>query len=171
MDKRNGIGRGGAKRTEGGGGGSETVFRGGSPREVLPPPPLFCPPSRSSQPDFVRALGKDKQYEIARGRFCTQSCSTVGQLLVNSSPTPYPMGSCRGVLLAIVKKCLESPQGAAKGSKLCKHEDSGFLSTLWLRSPPRLAEASKPSPALKVKEESPKKSPGLLADRNKPSQK
>ena len=32
---------------------------------------------------FVRALGR--------------SCSKVGQLLVNSSPTPHPMGSCRGL--------------------------------------------------------------------------
>ena len=39
----------------------------------------------------------EKQYEIARARFCTQSCSKVGQLLVNSSPTPHPMGSCRGL--------------------------------------------------------------------------
>ena len=39
----------------------------------------------------------EKQHEIARARFCTQSCSKVGQLLVNSSPTPHPMGSCRGL--------------------------------------------------------------------------
>ena len=39
----------------------------------------------------------DKQYEIAKARFCTQSCSKVDQLLVNSSPTPHPMGSCRGL--------------------------------------------------------------------------
>ena len=39
----------------------------------------------------------EKQYEIAQARFCTQSCSKVGQLLVNSSPTPHPMGSCRGL--------------------------------------------------------------------------
>ena len=39
----------------------------------------------------------EKQYEIAGARFCTQSRSKVGQLLVNSSPTPHPMGSCRGL--------------------------------------------------------------------------
>ena len=39
----------------------------------------------------------EKQYEIARARFCTQSCSKVGQLLVNSSPTPHPIGTCRGL--------------------------------------------------------------------------
>ena len=32
----------------------------------------------------------EKQHEIAKARFCTQSCSKVGQLLVNSSPTPIP---------------------------------------------------------------------------------
>ena len=37
------------------------------------------------------------QHEIGRARFSTQSCSKVGQLLVNSSPTPHPMGSCRGL--------------------------------------------------------------------------
>ena len=41
-------------------------------------------------------LVRKKQHEIARARFCTQSCSKVGQLLGNSSPTPHPMGSCRG---------------------------------------------------------------------------
>ena len=39
----------------------------------------------------------EEQHEIARARFCTQSCSKVGQLLVNSSPTPHPTGSCRGL--------------------------------------------------------------------------
>ena len=39
----------------------------------------------------------EKQYEIARARFCTRSCSEVGQLLVNSSPAPHPKGSCRGL--------------------------------------------------------------------------
>ena len=39
----------------------------------------------------------EKQNEITKARFCTQSCSKVGQLLVNSSPTPHPMGSCRGL--------------------------------------------------------------------------
>ena len=39
----------------------------------------------------------EKQYEIAKARFCTQGCSKVSQLLVNSSPTPRPMGSCRGL--------------------------------------------------------------------------
>ena len=38
-----------------------------------------------------------KQSEIARARFCTQSCSQVGQLLVNSSPTSHPVGSFRGL--------------------------------------------------------------------------
>ena len=42
-------------------------------------------------------LAGEKQYEITRARFCTRSCSEVGQLLVNSSPTPHPMGSCRGL--------------------------------------------------------------------------
>ena len=45
---------------------------------------------------YVLLVG-EKQHEIARARFCTQSCSKVGQLLVNSSPTPHPMGSCRGL--------------------------------------------------------------------------
>ena len=53
--------------------------------------------STSSQLDFVRALSRRKQYEIAQTRFCTQSCSKVGQLLVNSSSTPRPMASCRGL--------------------------------------------------------------------------
>ena len=39
----------------------------------------------------------EKQYEIGGARFCTQSCSKVGQLLVDSSPTPHPMGRCRGL--------------------------------------------------------------------------
>ena len=39
----------------------------------------------------------EKQYEIAQARFCTQSCSKVRQLLVNSLRTPHPMGSCRGL--------------------------------------------------------------------------
>ena len=41
----------------------------------------------------------EKQHNIAMARFYTQSCSKVGQLLVNSSPTPHPMGSCIGSLL------------------------------------------------------------------------
>ena len=53
-----------------------------------------CP---TCQPYFVRALGREKQHEIAKARFCTQTCSKVGQLLVNLSLTPYPMGSCRGL--------------------------------------------------------------------------
>ena len=40
--------------------------------------------STSSQPDFVRALVGEKQHEITSARFCTQSCSKVGQLLANS---------------------------------------------------------------------------------------
>ena len=51
----------------------------------------------SSQPDLHALLVGEKQYEIAKARFFTQSCSKVGQLLVNSSPTPHPMGSCRGL--------------------------------------------------------------------------
>ena len=39
----------------------------------------------------------EKEHEIARASFCSQSCSIVGQLLANSSPTPHPMGSCRGL--------------------------------------------------------------------------
>ena len=42
-------------------------------------------------------LAGEKQYEIDQARFCTQSCAKVGQLLVNSSPTPHRMGSCRGL--------------------------------------------------------------------------
>ena len=44
---------------------------------------------------YVLLVG-EKQHEIARARFCTQSCSKIGQLLVNSIPTPHPMGSCGG---------------------------------------------------------------------------
>ena len=43
----------------------------------------------------------EKQHETARARFCKKSCSEVGQLLVNSSPTPLPTRSAR-VFLAIV---------------------------------------------------------------------
>ena len=50
---------------------------------------------------YVLLVG-EKQREIARARFCTQSCSKVGQLLVNSSPTPRPMGSCRGLLAMVL---------------------------------------------------------------------
>ena len=32
-----------------------------------------------------------------RARFCTQSCSKVGQLLANSSPTSHPKGNCRSL--------------------------------------------------------------------------
>ena len=39
----------------------------------------------------------EKQHEIARETFCTKSCSEVGQLLANSSPTPHRMGSCRAL--------------------------------------------------------------------------
>ena len=39
----------------------------------------------------------EKPDEIARARFCTQNCSKVGQLLVNSSPTPPPVGRCKGL--------------------------------------------------------------------------
>ena len=39
----------------------------------------------------------EKQRELAKARFCAQSCSKVGQLLVNSLPTPHPMGNCKGL--------------------------------------------------------------------------
>ena len=39
----------------------------------------------------------EKQHGIARARFGIQSYSKVGRLLVNSTPTPHPMGSCRGL--------------------------------------------------------------------------
>ena len=49
--------------------------------------------SASSQPEFVDAvLGGE-----GRARFCTQSCSKAGQRLVNPSPTPHPMGGCKGL--------------------------------------------------------------------------
>ena len=44
---------------------------------------------------YVLLVG-EKQY-IASARFCTQSCSIVGQLLVNPSPTSHPMRSCKGL--------------------------------------------------------------------------
>ena len=56
----------------------------------------------------------EKQYEIAQARFCTQSCSKVGQLLVNSSPTPHPMGSCRGLPCS---SPLATPDQLALGTK------------------------------------------------------
>ena len=46
---------------------------------------------------LYKLLIGEKQYKLSQARFCTQSCSKVGQLLVNSSPTPHPMGSCRGL--------------------------------------------------------------------------
>ena len=49
---------------------------------------------------YVLLVG-EKQHEIARARFCTQSCSKVVQLLVNSSPTLHPM-EVAGVFLAVV---------------------------------------------------------------------
>ena len=49
----------------------------------------------SSQILYALLVG-EQQHKIARARFCTQSCSKVGQLLVNSSPTPHPIGSCMG---------------------------------------------------------------------------
>ena len=58
--------------------------------------PLSNSWSTSSQPDFVRDFGRRKTVQKSP-RFCTQSCSKVGQLLFNSSPTPHPMGSCRGL--------------------------------------------------------------------------
>ena len=45
---------------------------------------------------YVPLVG-EKQHKIARARFCTQSCSNVGHLLVNSSPTPQDTGSCEGL--------------------------------------------------------------------------
>ena len=53
--------------------------------------------STSSRPDFVHSLARRKTARNRQARFCTQSCSKVGQLLVNSLPTPHPMGSCRGL--------------------------------------------------------------------------
>ena len=53
--------------------------------------------STSSQPDFVRALGRRKTVRNRQGKICTRSCSKVGQLLVTSSPTPHPVQSCRGL--------------------------------------------------------------------------
>ena len=45
--------------------------------------------STSSQPDFVGAFGRRKTVRNRKARFCTQSCSKAGQLLVNSSRTPH----------------------------------------------------------------------------------
>ena len=56
--------------------------------------------STSSRILYALLVGEE-QHEFARARFCTQSCSKVGQLLVSSSPTPHPMGSA-GVSLAVV---------------------------------------------------------------------
>ena len=53
--------------------------------------------SEVGNPCPTLGLGKRKQNGIARGGFCTQSCLKVGQLLVNCSPTPNHMGSCRGL--------------------------------------------------------------------------
>ena len=58
----------------------------------------------------------EKQYEIAQARFCTRSCSKVGQLLVNSSPTPHPMGSCRGLPCS---SPLATPEGGGKCRFYC----------------------------------------------------
>ena len=65
--------------------------------EVGNPCPTLGSWSTSGQPDFVRALGRRKQHEIAGARFCTQSCSKVGQLLINSAPAFLAIGSCRGL--------------------------------------------------------------------------
>ena len=73
-------------------------------------------------------LVAEKQHEIARARFCTQTCSKVGQLLVNSSLTPHPMGSCRVFCSSPQgnKKHKENPQqeflresGRFRGPTLC----------------------------------------------------
>ena len=45
----------------------------------------------SNQPDAVRVLGRRRTASNRQGKICTQSCSKVGQLLGNSSPTPHPM--------------------------------------------------------------------------------
>ena len=42
----------------------------------------------------------EKQHKIARIRFCTQSCSIVGQLLVNSLHSPHPW-EVAGVFVAV----------------------------------------------------------------------
>ena len=61
--------------------------------------PMSNSRSTSSQPDFVRALGRRKTAQNRQGK----SCSEVGQgqLLVNSSPSPHPM-EVAGVFLAVV---------------------------------------------------------------------
>ena len=46
-------------------------------------------------------LVAEKQYEITRARFCIQSCTRIGQLLVNSPPTHHSMGSCSGLPCSI----------------------------------------------------------------------
>ena len=54
--------------------------------------------STSSQPDFVRALGRRRTVRNRPSKILytelLQSWPTLGQL---SSPTPHPMGSCRGL--------------------------------------------------------------------------
>ena len=56
-----------------------------------------CSCHKLANPCPIALLVAEKQHEIPRARLCTQSCSKVSQLLVNSSPTPHPMGSCRGL--------------------------------------------------------------------------
>ena len=59
--------------------------------------PLSNSWSTLSQPHFARALGRRKTARNRQGEILYTECSKVGQLLVNSSPTPHPMGSCRGL--------------------------------------------------------------------------
>ena len=59
----------------------------------------------------------EKQHKIAMARFCTQSCSEVGQLLVNSSPTPHLM-EVAGVFLAIV--LWQHPKKTREKAFLCR---------------------------------------------------
>ena len=59
--------------------------------------------STSSQPDFVRALGRRKPARNLWGKILyTELLSKVDQLLVRSSPTLRPMVSCRGLPCNIV---------------------------------------------------------------------
>ena len=51
----------------------------------------------SSQPDFVRALGWRKTVRNRQGKILCTELFKSRQLLVNSSPTPHPMGSWRGL--------------------------------------------------------------------------
>ena len=75
--------------------------------------------STSSRPDFVHSLARRKTARNRQARFCTQSCSKVGQLLVNSLPTSHPMGSCRGLPCS---SPLATPERFATRCPLCARE-------------------------------------------------